>query len=726
MNLPRSPARESGIQTMILRRRSPKPERGFTLLGTMLIVTACAGLAFTYFAMASTALTTSTKREANLRLETTATSAAQLVAQELWNAYINDNGGDASDLTSFRAFIESSDSPVPVTKGEAGALGPEADAIDVLAGNAGATLGHLALTGATVRRRDNETTTDIEVTVTLATGLAADSARATVRQAFSVGGAEFKGFEYSLLTNNVNCLMCHATFDVADRFFNSDASKLGTFDRVKIGTLESLQVRADDALSEVFGTIHSRGSLMDQHGDPLASLTGTTVTGAELTSDGKIVEAEDGDVVSDDLTLAEGDPLPENGQLYLDYPTEIEDMTDGELPLSFPAAIPDLNNNKKIDPGEFDVIAETAHGSLGGTIVGVPDGSTFEAALYSGGLKSEVTGATNESLVLMGTPANPISIDGKVAIDGDVVLFGTVKGEGAIYASGNVYVVGDLTYADGADANGNRTFGIGSDGRPNALALAAGGNILAGDYLTIPNWGPYKTNPQPVTGDGTGSYNFAMNELAIFNRREWSKTQPTLPGVDGSQVPNPGYEAGYVPSYYVLNEGNPVFVMNGANLTPETQNQLYFDPATGLWRGTELLYTYDSQFLQQIDATDPAYSQAVIKQLAPNDQWIANSTLKSLRNLAEALHPIGPMKIDALLYTNSAAFTMLRNQSKYKGRLILNGGLIAADTGVLLPNGFDLNFDPRPSEFVNLWDLSKPVEMKRTVWRRVSSSEVMQ
>lgn len=687
----------------------------------------CSGLAFTYFSMSSTALKTSTRRESTLRLEATATSAAQLLAQDLWNAYVAENGGEAGNIDGFRAFIESDQSPVVVAKGQNGQFGADVDAKAMLSDDADSkTLGELSLLAASVRRKDGEFNTDIEVTVSIGAGLAADSQRATVRQSFSVGGAQFKGFEYSLLTNNVNCIMCHATFDDASRYFNSDTSKLGTFDRVKIGTLESLQIRADDAYSEIYGTIHSRGKLLDAHGNPLASLSGSTLTGAELTGEGKLVESQDGGIIEDDLTLAVGDPLPENGQLYLDYPTEVEKMTDGELPLSFPAAIPDIDGDKIVDAEEFALIAESANGSLSGTIVSVSDGSTFEGALLSGGMTPQIDGSTEASLVLVGTPANPIELNGKVAVDGDVVLFGPVKGEGAIYASGNVYIAGDLTYADGVDAQGNRTFGVGPDGRPNSLALAAGGNIVVGDPLTIPNWGAYKDSPQPVNGDGTGSYNFAMNEMAIFNRREWAKTQPTLPGIDGAPISNPDYVANYTPSYYVLNEGNPVFIMNGANLTPENQHELYYDPGTGLWKGKELLYTYETEFLQQIDSGDAAYSSAVIKPLSPTDGWIATSTLQSLRKLAEAFHPVGAMQIDALLYTNSAAFAMLRNQSKYKGHLVLNGGLIAADTGVLLPNGFDLNFDSRPSEFVDLWDMTKPIEMRRTVWRKVSSSEAMQ
>ena len=49
--------------------------------------------------------------------------------------------------------------------------------------------------------------------------------------------------DYALLANNVNCILCHATIDDAARVFNKDPSKFGTFDRVKVGALESLMLR---------------------------------------------------------------------------------------------------------------------------------------------------------------------------------------------------------------------------------------------------------------------------------------------------------------------------------------------------------------------------------------------------------------------------------------------------------------------------------------------------
>lgn len=695
------------------------------MITAIIVIIAYAGLSVTYFLVSSSTVQHAERRETNMRMEATATSAAQVVAREIWNEYLRSGDGKAGDLESFRAYLNSSDSTLSLAPGaQAATFGPSVDVTALVNPEQSDTFGNLALRTAVARRRDTASTTDIEVTISVATADTALARETAISQSFTVGGEEYKGFAYSLLTNNVNCIMCHATFDSADRYYNTDATALGSFDRVKIGTLETLQIRTDLAQSSVFGTIHSRGSLFDEVGNPLSGLNGTTLTGAELGSDGKILEDDYGSILQDDLNLAFGDPLPTNGQLYLDYPSDKDGMVDGELPTSFPPAIPDVNGNHIVDPDEFQLVADDANGTLTGTIIPVSDGGSFLSSFSNGATLPKIDGSTNDHVVMFGTPDKPIQINGTIAIDGDVVIFGTVKGEGAIYASGNVYVVGDLTYADGADANGNKTFGVGADGTPNALALAAGGNIIAGDHTSIPTWGVYKDNPQPVNGDGTGSFNFTMNEIATFNRREWAKTQPTLPGIDGSPVPNPGYEAGYNPVYYTMNEGNPVFVLNGANLDSDKQHKLYFDPNSGLWKGVDYIQKYDDGLLQTIEVTDPAYSQASIKSLDPKDGWLSNDMLAMLRSYAEALHPVGPMQVDALLYTNSAAFTMVRNMSKYLGQLVLNGGLIAADTGVLAPSGIQVNFDGRPSEFVDLWDLTQPVEMRRAIWQRVSTSSL--
>ena len=87
-----------------------------------------------------------------------------------------------------------------------------------------------------------------------------------------------------------------------------------------------------------------------------------------------------------------------------------------------------------------------------------------------------------------------------------------------------------MLYLDGTCEFGDRTFGVNADGEANALGLAAGGNILCGDIFH-----PFFGEGDPIDGTQATSYNFIMEELGIFNRMEWMKTEETLPGA--------GYEA---------------------------------------------------------------------------------------------------------------------------------------------------------------------------------------
>ncbi|MBI3414477.1 MAG: hypothetical protein HY043_04015 [Verrucomicrobia bacterium] len=61
------------------------------------------------------------------------------------------------------------------------------------------------------------------------------------------------------------------------------------------------------------------------------------------------------------------------------------------------------------------------------------------------------TNATTPGLYLVGTPANPIKINGPVVIPGDVVIKGTITGVGTLYVGGSLYIAGDLTYGNSPD-----------------------------------------------------------------------------------------------------------------------------------------------------------------------------------------------------------------------------------------------------------------------------------
>ena len=66
----------------------------------------------------------------------------------------------------------------------------------------------------------------------------------TARQTMNVGGSPFTGFEYAALANNINCILCHAEFRNVDMDNNTDKSRYGTFERVKIASLMSLLYRS--------------------------------------------------------------------------------------------------------------------------------------------------------------------------------------------------------------------------------------------------------------------------------------------------------------------------------------------------------------------------------------------------------------------------------------------------------------------------------------------------
>lgn len=53
-----------------------------------------------------------------------------------------------------------------------------------------------------------------------------------------------------------------------------------------------------------------------------------------------------------------------------------------------------------------------------------------------------------QNLYLVGTPANPIVLNGPVVVRGDVIIKGTVTGQGAIYSGGNVYCPDSVQYAN--------------------------------------------------------------------------------------------------------------------------------------------------------------------------------------------------------------------------------------------------------------------------------------
>lgn len=245
---------------------------------------------------------------------------------------------------------------------------------------------------------------------------------------------ESMDFPFGVLTQNTECIFCHAKI-------NGD-----------IVSLESMTVRnTDEAYSIITGKVYTAGTTnLDQ-------------------PNSRVVQDYD---------------FATNTETPLDITTN---YTDPRFPL-------DANGNPDFPSiGNLDYykgLAAAYNGGAGstisgGSITGVPTGSTYASKTSITSINSDYAG----NLILDGT-TSCIVLDGPIVADKDVVIKGCVKGQGNIYAGGNIYVAGAVTY---------------NDATSDKLSLAAGGNVIMGDYRTDKN-----TNP-------TGGGDFIEKQMKTFN-----------------------------------------------------------------------------------------------------------------------------------------------------------------------------------------------------------------
>ncbi len=350
----------------------------------------------------------------------------------------------------------------------------------------------------------------------------ANGVQRAATQSIRVGGTLFEGFEFAVLANNINCILCHAKFRSALLEWNNNPAtrptgdangngvqdwidNLNTFERIKIASLESLMIRPGEADSNVAGTVYTGGHLYDQSGNALAGLSSTTFKGygfssghSDNTLNGKLTQNGSGSMTTTNLVAA----TEQNGELNPWANLYVGDQIEGLVPETFPAPYQDdgggMNpvpadvSNRMVDDSEFNrVMSETKGKISGGVMYGVaPGGSYSGSTLPTSSNMSGVNGSYNGNLILVGTTSNPIIIDGNVAVNGDLVLKGVVRGRGALQARNNVYVMGDVKYDDNATQGpAGKPFGVhyNSDGTTteNLLGVVAGGSIMMGDYLTV-------------------------------------------------------------------------------------------------------------------------------------------------------------------------------------------------------------------------------------------------
>ncbi|MEM9801198.1 MAG: hypothetical protein AAGA20_12805 [Planctomycetota bacterium] len=510
----------------------------------LILVTAGVGALLTVSVSASDGVSARVDR---FEVKRAATSSNRLAAQEIWSGYMRTLGGAPTTLIDVRNHLNgigllAQDPAAPTRTEYVDTLGFTPD------GPSRFLLGDTEIESVLVHRVDDPRRTRLEVTTVAVARRGADDEDTdvvvTATDVFALEPPRWEGLDYTLLANNINCIMCHTTVDDTRRIYPGSPGFRGApdFDRARVGSIESFQFRHDPD-SFIAGTLYLGGPAVDEHGDPIANWGSLNLKSAEFDGSGRLLEDLFGDLTVVDMDPADAVAPAPYENLYLNYFDNPEPI-DGVLPETFPlpfrddggyevatgTATPEAGEgNRQVDPNEFDATVASFSGSIAGGRIGVAPGServtTIDRAReLAAGTQTSLASVTDGNVILTGTDTDPIQIDGDVAIDGDLVISGPITGSGSLWVKGNIYVRGDLEYDDSVLA-GVRQFGYSPSGQQNALGMTAGGNVLIGDIYR-PEWG----TGSPVTGVPDGTWNFTIEQAAIFNRREWIKTQPELPG----------------------------------------------------------------------------------------------------------------------------------------------------------------------------------------------------
>ena len=692
-------------------------ERGMALVLTMLMIVVVLGAVMLVSSQAISAKTQTDIAHNQFQLEEACKAGIDHGIQHLWNRYVAGNANVAGNWLSYRTFID-------------GIVGKNATASLVTAASPvvlDAAQG-IKVTGLTVTRKDDINGFALTLSATGQVGNQIRTALQTVR----VGGSPFVGFDYAVLANNISCILCHAEFRNVDLENNTDKAKYGTFDRVKVASLQNLMYRPsnDIADSKLAGTVYTRGNVINSYTNGTMSASDIANTSALATYPfsvlGKITQDSTGAMGAvkplAPVTGVDSDGAPlTGGNMYKNYPTDPKLMKDALVPTQFPAPFPDDNSNKVVDQSEFDAIASLLAGSVsGGKAYGVSTGSvypltTFPTTSNDAASSLAANGQFNGNLILTGTAADPIRLNGEIAVNGDLMLRGVVKGMGQLFVKGNTYIAGDVTYADGA------TFGTAADGTKNALAVITGGCVILGDYQTIRGVNPSNDSAATPTSaysiqtrfanksanvtvnsitetmlygykdtnvtDGNGMVaargasqqaSFTQAELMIFNDLEMAKA------VDSVNYPD------YKPRFYGLTDLQPNNIFLYDN--PSSEHAIRYDEGavttTGTGKSTTVL-TLADYITKKGYASKNIATRATTLYLRPNQGWLPDSVLRQMwwddkqsRSAANSIY-----KFDGLLYSNNAIFAITRSKARHgsntEGRLRVRGAIICPDIGVL-------------------------------------------
>jgi septum formation inhibitor MinC len=536
-----------------------------------------------------------------------------------------------------------------------------------------------------------------------------------------------KGF--AILSNNSNCMFCHTQVASLETAYDKDGNAIHLTalttpqqrqtalldkQRVKMAFLENLLTdRLSDMQSLVAGTIYTRGT------------TNVVVQGGSLGAIPlKTIDKQTTSLLSSEApkTLTELDTVncsstctKRHALFYKNY--ALDNGADGDVPKTFPMLIADANNNRQIEHSEWQSAVSGSSGKLKGgnkKLLTTQNSGNSAFIPTSTTLKDTPTLASSESangvagnVILEGTAANPLIIEGDVYINGDVILNGTITGDGKIIARGNIYISGNITYAcddDSQDAawqssqSKNCTYNK-PDTLPR-LGVIAGKNILVGSYMTPATSTKGRPSDQltRLNFDKTSSNDLAtwfvdsgisletpqtlsytMVQMSLFNENEYRKAKTN---------------ASYIPRFYRLRDDGAIFRCGkGFSASKEDYCKNYAE-LTNLSASTN---TTDISLL----------SRAAVISATPTNTWLGKDTQSSelaVRaawvNNVESPRANKALQLDGLYYTPNSIFGNLPISSATQGKLTINGSLAASDIALLTPAGLTINHDERLAEML--------------------------
>lgn len=707
-----------------------------------------------------------------------ARSGIDLAIKRLWDDYIETSGNTTRNWASYRYYLNSLGIPINEDLNFNGVKDPE----ETGNGNgifetypAGYDRRGWALLQSPLSIRDPNNNNELGIInsvhiarydewtrsiLTITSTASRNNRQKTAVQVVSIGGKMSPHTEFSVLANNISCILCHAEFQSLPLYMNTDPANYNTFDRIKVASLESLLVRPDEADSRIAGTLYTRGRVYKPDGSLYSpsELQSSTLKSYRINqTNGKIVQNSSGQMIITPLVNtgrnANGDLL-QFGNLYMDYPLDEQAQTDGVVPNNFPAPFPDENNNRIVDDEEFQIVLNSANGRVyfenavmegelppgqitSGVAYGVPRGSVYVPANPNNPLPTvsnnaltslSTTGTYDGNLILIGTPDDPIRIERTVAINGDLVIAGKIRGEGQLLVRGNVYVVGDVTYDD---APGE--FGRAEDGTPNAFALVAGGSIMIGDYLTVrgvnhsarnnekyPLWSQYSIDVRTPSRTNNVTINRKTETL------KWGYFDPFSVDAGGIVSGRPGQQFSFTTSELML--------FNRMELQKALADPQYKPRFYGLRASQpDKIYIYDATDEHAVKYNDPGVkllrdyliqkglpldilTRATYHYCNPDQNWISEDILRRIWYNDELTRPDSgrPFQFDGLLYSNNSIWCIVRSKTRHNsntyGKMIIRGGVISADLGVFVPAnngvgiGLTVYYDPRVRRFLEIND----------------------